>query len=202
MEMLIKKLNSIQNELKVPKEHSAGSQNRVLYTYRSVEDIYEKVKPLLKEAGLLLSIKDEMVEIGNRIYVKAIATITDGKNSIEAVAYSREPERANMSEPQLTGSCSSYARKYALGGLFLLDDSRDVDDVPQEYTKDKSLAELKLDLAKELEFLGIQKSQMVAFLQYAYVDVKSTKGIKEFLADDNRENLVKEFLAEVGGDGN
>lgn len=175
MENLIKKLNHIQNELKVPKDHTAGSQNRVLYVYRSVEDIYEKVKPLLKEAGLMLTLKDEIVEIGNRVYVKAIATITDGTNSIEAVAYSREPERANMSEAQLTGSCSSYARKYALGGLFLLDDSKDIDEISQSPAVQKVAKQVNSNLAltnakkafmNEVVRLGIAKEQVADFVAY------------------------------------
>ncbi|EBA9170405.1 ERF family protein [Salmonella enterica subsp. enterica serovar Infantis] len=117
------RLAEIQEHLNAPKNqyNSFGK-----YKYRSCEDILEGVKPLLK--GLFLSISDEIVLIGDRYYVKATATITDGENSHSASAIAREEEnKKGMDAAQLTGATSSYARKYCLNGLFGIDDSKDAD---------------------------------------------------------------------------
>ena len=120
---LIDKLAAIQTKL-----HSPKNQKNTFggYNYRSCEDILEAVKPLL--AGLVLTITDEVTEVGGRIYVKATARLTDGKDAMTATAFAREAEsRKGMDESQITGSTSSYARKYALNGLFLIDDNKDAD---------------------------------------------------------------------------
>lgn len=117
------RLSSIQEHLNAPKNqyNSFGK-----YKYRSCEDILEGVKPLLK--GLFLSISDEIVLIGDRYYVKATATITDGENKHTATAMAREEEsKKGMDAAQVTGATSSYARKYCLNGLFGIDDSKDAD---------------------------------------------------------------------------
>ena len=117
------RLADIQAHLNAPKNqyNSFGK-----YKYRSCEDILEGVKPLLK--GLFLSISDEIVLIGDRYYVKATATITDGENSHSASAMAREEEnKKGMDAAQVTGATSSYARKYCLNGLFGIDDSKDAD---------------------------------------------------------------------------
>ncbi|EAB1586067.1 ERF family protein [Salmonella enterica subsp. enterica serovar Newport] len=117
------RLAEIQEHLNAPKNqyNSFGK-----YKYRSCEDILEGVKPLLK--GLFLSISDEIVLIGDRYYVKATATITDGENSHSASAIAREEEnKKGMDAAQVTGATSSYARKYCLNGLFGIDDSKDAD---------------------------------------------------------------------------
>ncbi|EBT9459610.1 TPA: ERF family protein [Salmonella enterica subsp. enterica serovar Java] len=117
------RLAEIQEHLNAPKNqyNSFGK-----YKYRSCEDILEGVKPLLK--GLFLSISDEVVLIGDRYYVKATATITDGENSHSASAIAREEEnKKGMDAAQVTGATSSYARKYCLNGLFGIDDSKDAD---------------------------------------------------------------------------
>jgi hypothetical protein len=117
-------LNKIQRELKAPKDKSAKQ-----YKYRSCESILEAVKPLLGDA--ILTMTDGIEQIGERVYVKATVTLKTDKHSISASAYAREPLSSKfMSEPQLTGAASSYARKYALCGLFCIDDSRDVDADP------------------------------------------------------------------------
>jgi len=124
-EELNAKLVRIQHELKAPKDQHNGFGN---YNYRSLENILESVKPLLAEAGLSIILSDEMVEVGGKVYVKATATISDGKVSISNTAYAREDEsKKGMSDPQITGACSSYARKYAAQGLFAIDDSKDPD---------------------------------------------------------------------------
>ncbi|ELY2818889.1 ERF family protein [Cronobacter dublinensis] len=117
------RLAKIQAHLNAPKNqyNSFGK-----YKYRSCEDILEGVKPLLD--GLFLSISDEIVLIGDRHYVKAVATITDGENSHSATAMAREEEsKKGMDAAQVTGATSSYARKYCLNGLFGIDDAKDAD---------------------------------------------------------------------------
>lgn len=122
MEDLIK----IQQELKAPKNqfNSFGK-----YSYRNCEDILEAVKPLLAKVNMILVISDDLVQVGDRYYVKATARLTkDGKLVAEASAFAREAEiKKGMDESQITGTASSYARKYCLNGLFLIDDTKDAD---------------------------------------------------------------------------
>ena len=118
------KLSKIQQELKAPKNLFNKFGN---YYYRNAEGILNAVKPLLN--GLCLLISDEPVMVGERYYIKATATLTDGSESVSAVAYAREDEqKKGMDGCQLTGACSSYARKYALNALLMIDDSKDSDD--------------------------------------------------------------------------
>jgi hypothetical protein len=121
MEALIK----IQSELKAPKNNynSFGK-----YNYRNAEDILEAVKPLLVKHGCVLTLSDQIQEVGGRVYVTTTARISDGKSSETVTASAREAQdRKGMDDSQITGATSSYARKYALGGLFLLDDTKDAD---------------------------------------------------------------------------
>lgn len=120
---LYKQLSEIQRKLNAPKnQHNKFGG----YNYRSCEDILTAVKPLLGELTILIS--DEVVMLGDRFYVKATAAITDGKDRIESTSYAREAlTKKGMDESQITGSTSSYARKYALNGLLLIDDAKDAD---------------------------------------------------------------------------
>lgn len=118
-------LRKIQQELKAPKGqyNSFGG-----YHYRSAEDILEAVKPLLVKAKAELILSDEIVEVGGRVYVKATALLSDGEQQAKVTAFAREPEeKKGMDASQITGTASSYARKYALNGLFLIDDTKDAD---------------------------------------------------------------------------
>jgi len=125
MKELIKKLYQIQGELKAPKNQR---NNFGGYNYRSCEDILEAVKPLLGKHELALTISDEIIEVGGRVYVKATASITDGEHTINNSAYAREAEsKKEMDDSQITGATSSYARKYALNGLLCIDDTKDAD---------------------------------------------------------------------------
>ncbi|EKI1337415.1 ERF family protein [Escherichia coli] len=120
---LHKKLWTIQQTLNAPKNQR---NNFGGYSYRSAEDILEAVKPLLQNVTLTLN--DEIVLIGDRYYVKATATLSDGEDAIAVTAYAREEEnKRGMDASQLTGATSSYARKYALNGLFCIDDAKDPD---------------------------------------------------------------------------
>lgn len=125
MKELIKKMVAIQSELKAPKNqvNSFGK-----YKYRSCEDIIEAAKPILARHNVYMLISDEIVEVGGKNYVKAVATIYDGENSISASAVARESiDKKGMDDAQQTGATSSYARKYALNGLFGIDDTKDAD---------------------------------------------------------------------------
>ena len=138
-----KRLADIQSKLVAPK----GQTNTFgKYQYRSCEDIVEAVKPLLD--GLSLTTDDEVVLIGDRYYIKATASIRDGKEVVTATAYAREPdEKKGMDLAQLSGATSSYSRKYALNGLFAIDDTKDAD---------------TLDNRKQASVSVITKSQVTA----------------------------------------
>ena len=125
MSTIYKVLSKIQKELKAPKNlfNNFGG-----YKYRNAEGILEAVKPILPE-GYALLLNDEPIMVGQRYYIKAVATLTNGEESVSVTAYAREDEiKKGMDGCQITGSCSSYARKYALNGLFSIDDTKDSDD--------------------------------------------------------------------------
>lgn len=120
------KLLDIQRRLKVPKDNNNEFGG---FKYRNIEDIEDKVKPLLSEHKLTLRFSDNMIAVGDRVYVEATAILSDGKDHIESVACAREAAspKAKTDDAQLTGGCSSYARKYAASGLFLIDNTKDAD---------------------------------------------------------------------------
>lgn len=134
-----KKVNElvyIQSHLKAPKDkfNKFGG-----YAYRSQEAILEAVKPLLKEMDCTLLVSDEVVMVGDRVYIKATATLTTSSGTeYKTTAFAREPlSKKGIDESQVTGSTSSYARKYALNGLFCIDDNKDADalNTSKEYTQ-------------------------------------------------------------------
>lgn len=158
------KLANVQSALKAPK----GQYNSFgKYKYRSCEDIVESVKPLLKANGLLLTLTDEIWTIGDRYYVKAMATIIDTAdgNHISVCAYAREEEtKKGMDGSQVTGASSSYARKYALNGIFAIDDTKDSDSTnthgqeqsaPQEAPKQEKQMTPRQMLIARLNEIGI-----------------------------------------------
>ena len=122
------KLSRIQANLKVPKSNINKFGG---YQYRSCEDILQGIKPLLN--GLALTVSDDIVMVGERVYIKATASITDGEHSLSVNGWAREAQtKKGMDDSQITGSTSSYARKYALCGLFAIDDNKDADEMPPE----------------------------------------------------------------------
>ena len=119
------RLIAVQSQLKVPKNQYNDYGG---FKYRSCEDILEAVKPLLQKEGLYITIADDIVVIGERFYVKATATLSDGENAISNHAFAREDAaKKGMDGSQVTGTASSYARKYALNGLLAIDDTKDAD---------------------------------------------------------------------------
>lgn len=124
---LLAKLAEIQKELKVPKNQY---NNYGGFNYRSCEDIVEAVKPLCHARGVVLTMYDDVVVYGNRFYIKAHVALSDTETgeTIEKTAVAREADsKKGMDESQITGASSSYARKYALNGLFCIDDTKDAD---------------------------------------------------------------------------
>ena len=157
---ILKKLNKIQTELKAVK----GQYNNFgKYKYRSCEDILEAVKPIMQEEKMLLTLADEVVLIGERYYVKATATVAFDKESLSVSAYAREEEeKKGQDASQITGTASSYARKYALNGLFNIDDTKDADtDEYQKNTKEKETTKAtnyRDELIKYIEDNGLDFS--------------------------------------------
>ena len=139
------KLVKVQNELKAPKSQFNKFGN---YAYRNCEDILEALKPLLNEVKAIVNISDEIVLVGERYYVKATVKFIDAETGeiVEASAMAREEEsKKGMDSSQLTGSTSSYARKYALNGLFAIDDTKDADTTnTHDKGNVKSLSEAQL----------------------------------------------------------
>lgn len=143
------KLAAIQNELKVPKNQTNTFGN---YKYRSCEDIVEAVKPLCEKHEVLLTLSDEVVAVGDRTFVKATATLAGLEVGDEGLPYSLvevygwaeiATEKKGMDVAQITGAASSYARKYALNGLFAIDDTKDADATNKHETQ---LPKEELDL--------------------------------------------------------
>lgn len=184
---LHEKLLAIQTKLKAPK----GQYNSFgKYSYRSAEDILEAVKPLNAEQGLLLTITDEIKEVGGRIYVVATATVSDGMDELKVSAFAREPEnKKGMDESQITGATSSYARKYALNGMYAIDDNKDADTDEHKQQQDNApkkqqaqkqqqkqqqqqakepteqeLHEIVEKYARNIEALGVERSKLIEYV--------------------------------------
>lgn len=160
---IIEKLSIIQCELIAPKNqyNSFGK-----YNYRSCEDILEGLKPCLKKLKAAITITDEIVQVGDRYYIKATAILHDAESSdkVSNVAYAREElDKKGMDASQVTGSTSSYARKYALNGLFAIDDVKDADtrDNRQKEAEDQKKAEAE---QKKIENSVISEVKVKALL--------------------------------------
>lgn len=168
-----KKLVSIQQKLKAPKDEF---NDFAKFKYRSAEAIVEAVKPLLHAEGLSLIITDEVVNIGSANYVKAKAIVTDGESTLHAEAYAREEvAKKGMDTAQITGSTSSYARKYALNGLFAIDDTKDADSHDNSnHTSVSPTAKVNVDQIKNLFNIAKERSGLSekdAVLEWFYDSV-------------------------------
>ena len=193
MDSLKEKLLDIQSKLKVDK---ARYNDFASFNYRSCEDILSAVKPMLAERGLIILFNDEIVEVCGRVYVGATVTISDGENNISVKAYAREPEKpkSKMDESQATGSTSSYARKYALNGLFALDDGNDSDNLNngKEPQNEKLITQEQIN---ELKRLGFSEARLEAMAEYYKVDT-----IKKVTYKQAAEAIRKQTKA-VSGNG-
>ena len=196
---LTQKLLNVQRDLKAPKwqYNSFGK-----YKYRSAEDILEAVKPINVRNGILLTITDEPILIGEWHYIKASATVTDGVDNLTVTAYARESEtKKGQDLSQITGTASSYARKYALNGLYLIDDTKDAD--TDEYRNQGNKAPA-VKSATQAE-IGNLKKEIIAFSklmteQGKYVkpeQVEQTLNITDY-AKLNSED-VKEAVTKLKG---
>lgn len=151
------KYAALQNELKAPKSkyNEFGK-----YYYRSAEDIEEAVKPLLIKYGLMLSMSNDIIPCGDRVYVKSTAVLSDGENSITTTAYAREAEeKKGMDASQITGMATSYANKYNLNNMFLLDDTKDADSMDNRPEEQRQRTEQQDNLTKLKLFCGAMKGR-------------------------------------------
>lgn len=175
---ITQKLQEIQTELKAPKNQRNNFGN---YNYRSCEDILEALKPLLEKTKTALIITDEPIIVGDRFYIKATATLKDceSETELKATAYAREPlSKKGADEAQVTGSTSSYARKYCLNGLFCIDDTKDAD-ATNTHGKEQSAAKIT----------EAQKSEILAKVEQTGTDLNA---LLNFFKVDLIENLTNE----------
>lgn len=194
------KLMAIQSELKAPK----GQYNSYgKYKYRSCEDILEAAKPLLAKYMCTLTISDEIAQIGDRYYIKAVATLMDAESpeSIGNVAYARESlDKKGMDDMQITGTASSYARKYCLNGLFLIDDTKDADveeseeesnEKPAEQKKEKKASPKQMELCQSLAKDRESKCELLRLIITSMGSTPDEEWISS--ADDSK---IKKFIEE------
>lgn len=193
------KLIKVQQELKAPKSNYNKFGN---FYYRSAEDILEAVKPLNAKYGLLLTLRDEPTLIGDRYYIKAIARITDGNEWHEVTAYARESaSKKGMDDSQITGTASSYARKYALNGLFLIDDTKDADTDEYQNQTSVNLSELNNQIitlfAKALEVVGDRDKL------YKQLGLNKTKMTELTKSDDieSKQKVIEQLEGIINGNG-
>ena len=208
------KLLMVQKDLNAPKSQYNSFGN---YSFRSCEDITEAVKPLLEREGLLLQMSDTIEQIGDRYYVKATASVTDVDegDKIEVNAYAREQKnKKGMDMAQITGAASSYARKYALNGLFAIDDNKDPDSTnkhredekngdnknkkngkkDKKLITDKTMAKIDewIDTAHE-QASDYSRSQIKSKI---YKDFAKEKGWEKFFINEKSttEKMAQQFL--------
>lgn len=189
---LKQKLNVIQTKLKAPKSQYNDFGK---YYYRSCEDILESVKPLLGETGTTLVLSDEAVAVGNRVYIKAKAMLLDGEidDYIEATAFAREDEvKKGMDGSQISGSASSYARKYALNGLFAIDDTKDADGLNDEKEPPKTPVKPKVPVKAK-------KQDDMPFPEVP-PETKSEKLLKALGGDTDRFKAAQEWINKQCGE--
>lgn len=206
MKDILTKLNKVQTELKAPK----GQYNNFgKYKYRNCEDILEAVKPLLSKYGLVILIDDSLELVGERYYIRAKAIVYDieSGNSICNSAYAREEEtKKGMDASQITGSASSYARKYALNGLLAIDDTKDSDsqnngskpNVATNNGKQTSSADekqkLQVQIANVAKNFKIDPKEVIAIIRSKYkkensdeMTVEELKGLLKDVTSISRE---------------
>ena len=193
---IFEKLSLVQIELKAPKNQVNKFGG---YNYRSCEDILEAVKPLLAKNGLTLVLSDDVIQLGNRFYVKATAKIYDLKENVEPIvasAMAREEEtKKGMDGSQITGASSSYARKYALNGLFNIDDQKDSDLTNKNDKKDdgelSTYPETITDAQRaEIKKLNINVENALAYLNIPSIDAMSEQQA-QMIIDKKKQYLEK-----------
>ena len=197
----MKELIEIQKKLKAPKNQYNKFGG---YNYRNAEDILNAVKPLLAENGCFLMLSDSIENIGERYYVKATAKLYNGEGqSIEVSALAREDEnKKGMDGAQITGAASSYARKYALNGLFLIDDTKDAD--TEEYKKQtqkpkKDDVEEKIQQKKEETKKETAREKLIKYVKAHGLDMNEVARDYKLNCDTTEEQLG-EALKHIKGE--
>ena len=177
----MKELIIIQTRLNAPKNQRNKFGG---FNYRSAEDILESLKPLLKETECFLNITDSIELVGDRYYIKATATITNKDGAkVSSSAYAREElAKKGMDTSQITGSTSSYARKYALNGLFAIDDNKDADTDEFKKQQDKPTKEVDSKEDVSLALQQIKEAQTLSDLTKVYNDWEAFQKNKRFLS--------------------
>ena len=204
---IYQRLSAVQQELKAPK----GQKNTFGgYSYRSTEDILQAAKPVLAKHDLALVITDDLVLIDNRYYVKATAYVvgSDDENTVEATAYAREAQdKKGMDESQITGAASSYARKYALNGLFNIDDTKDADtDAHHKVTNVQPAAPAKAVEPSDAVLKRAKEKINDVLEQQGYTTAPSKKAFivkvlgHSTIDDLNEADLVMDQLENEGGE--
>lgn len=194
------KLSKVQTELKAPK----GQYNSFgKYKYRSCEDILEAVKPLNAKHGVVLTVGDEVVEISNRFYVKATAVFVDiesGEKIINTALAREDDAKKGMDGSQITGTASSYARKYCLNGLFCIDDTKDADTDEYRHQQERKPQENK---PQERQYVKVVNGRTAVINSNGeYVDIENltveqlekTLKIKQFAA---AHEAIRRLLGEI-----
>lgn len=194
------KLSKVQSELKAPK----GQYNSFgKYKYRSCEDILEAVKPLNAKHGVVLTVGDEVVEISNRFYVKATATFVDiesGEKIINTALAREDDSKKGMDGSQITGTASSYARKYCLNGLFCIDDTKDADTDEYRHQQERKPQENK---PQERQYVKVVNGRTAVINSNGeYVDIENltveqlekTLKIKQFAV---AHEAIRRLLGEI-----
>ena len=183
-EKQINPLAEIQAKLKAPKGqfNSFGK-----YHYRSAEDILEAVKKVVNPMGFSITLTDSVGEVGGRIYVKSIATLNNGSLEYSATGFAREEEtKKGMDGSQITGAASSYARKYALNGLFAIDDTKDSDATNDHGKSQESKPQTKGAIPAPSQF-DIEFKELIADVK-SVIAIGELKGIWEKLTDEAKAN--------------
>ena len=186
-----KKLMAIQSELKAPKGQRNSFGN---YNYRSCEDIVEAVKPLLKKHECTLTLSDEVFIALDRVYIKATAPFT-GDSVLEVTALAREPlDKKGMDSSQITGTASSYARKYALNGLFLIDDTKDADTDSYHKTTNKPTKAVKK--TAEPQKVENERAKLIEYLTLTGIEMGDVAKTYKLNANTTQERF-KEVLEDL-----
>lgn len=201
--MIVNKLSSIQKQLKAPKSQFNKFGN---YNYRNCEDILEALKPLMDD-DTSLTLSDELINIGDRYYIKATATLYHKDEKLQSTAFAREAvNKKGMDDAQITGACSSYARKYALNALLLIDDTKDADSMDNStnnkknynYTKNNQIKNTvrpnvnELDIAIQKAFFHLTdsgKNQEMIVTLHKDIGIKSINEIYKKPDEDKKEIL-------------
>lgn len=193
MKNILKKTFDIQQELKVPKNQRNTFGN---YNFRNCEDIMEASKPICAKHNCLLTCSDELIQVGDRYYVKATATLfdIDSEESISTSACAREEEtKKGMDASQITGASSSYARKYALNGLLQLDDNKDAD--TNEYKKQQNKGNQKSTVKKvdkPIEMIDANQIKVIHTL-FTKIEKSESQVFKNFTNDKAKENVYNQY---------